>query len=436
MAQLDDDFEFVTASVERTVRQQRAACETVAEDSSASSRGLARHLLLAYRAIERQIQKRRGRYQEALDNPMRQDIIVEMRQLLWDVRELQSNLEWLASAQQSPLDLGTKYFVEEIARGIVAPRVELTVVSGGSPSYATSSNPWEPLINDWGEGVPSNEPIVVVVFLPRREEATGLLHPLIVHELGHAADERMGLVDKIWAKAQKRKRLSKRFAAAVNELKETKELDTETARGHVAERLRSWIAEALCDSIAVHHLGPSYLYAFLAEVGAGNMDQPGAKHPSPRQRIRHMRTDLVDLKWLSFVRKADPALERWVATQCEQRMSYSGLAEFLTWAIDELQPGIRQVVQGLLRKRVFLPDGQHLSEVEELLGAGIPPAQRRSREPVSREAILLACWHAAMKENGGGPGALPGAVDTSQLLELLPAALELCALAHAWKEVR
>lgn len=433
MARLDDDFEFVAASVERTVRQQRAACDDVARDDSASSQGLARHLLLAYKAIERQVEKRRTRYGESLDDAAREDAIVEMRQLLWKVRELQSNLEWLAAAQRSPLDLGTKHFVEDIARGIVAPRVELTVVSGGSPSYATSSNPWEPLITGWGEGVPSSEPIVVVVFLPRREEATGLLHPLIVHELGHAADEQKGLVEDIWVQAKKRKRLSKRFALAVKELKDDQDLDAETARNHVAERLRFWIAEDLCDTIAVHHLGPSYLYSFLAEVVAGNIDQPGSKHPSPRQRVRHLINDLNDLGWLGYMHDADPVLEQWITAHCERKISYGGLTDFLVWAIDELHPTIRKATRKLLRSRIFRPDGEHLSEVEELLSAGVPPAQRRSGEPVSGEAVLLACWHAALQENGGGPAALPEAVDSSQFLDLLPAALELVGLTHAWK---
>ena len=211
-------------------------------------------------------------------------------------------------------------------------------------------------------------------------------------------------------------------------MKEDQELDTETARKHVAERLRSWIAEDLCDSIAVHHLGPSYLYSFLAEVVAGNIDQPGPKHPSPRQRIRHLRGDLDELGWLGHIREADPVLGEWIGAHCERGVEYTGLIKFLAWAIDEMHPTVTQVVRKLLGKRVFRPDGKHLSEVQELLMARVPPAQRRSGEPVSREAILLACWHAAIAETGGGPKALPDAVDTSQFLELLPAALELCGL--------
>ncbi len=433
MAGLDDEFNFVVASVNRAVRQQQRACDVVLRDKSASSHGLAKHLSLAYAAIENRVENREKQYQNALDDAMRHDAIVEMREMLWKVRELQSNLEWLAAAHKSPLDLGTRYFVEDIARAIVAPRVELTIVSGLNASYATSYNPWEPLIKGWGAGIPSGEPIVVVVFLPRREEASGLLHPLIAHELGHAADERHQLVNSIWKKAKNRARLSKRFAEAVHEFSSSEEVDTETARNHIAERLRSWIAEALCDSIAIHHLGPSYLYAFMAEVVAGNMNQPGSKHPSPRQRICHQMDDLDRLGWKPTMNAADKHLLRWIAGQCEQIPTFPGLESFLAWAVDDLHAVIRQTTQGLLGSRVFRPNAGELKEVAELLEAGIPPAQRRSRVPVARETILLACWHAGLRANGGGTPALPAAPDTPELVDLLPTALELSGLAHAWE---
>ena len=433
MAALDDDFGFVAASVDRAVQKQRAACDVVLDDPSTSGHALARHLALAYDVIGQRVKSRRENYDRALDDTVRLDAIVEMRQLLWDVRELQSNLEWLDAAQKSPLDLGTRYFVEEVARAVVARHVELTIVSGGKASYATSSNPWEPLIKAWGSGIPLTEPTVVVIFLPRREEASGLLHPLIVHELGHAADEQHGLVAAIWGKAQKRVRLSKRFKTVVEELAATESTDVKSARDHVADRLRCWIAEALCDSIALHHLGPSYLYSFLVEVVAGNIDQPGLKHPSPRQRVKLMTNALSRMNWDSIMKAGDPRLFAWIQKQCERPSHYGAIESFLSWAIDDLAAEIRKSSLDLLKERVFLPSPQEISEAQTLLAAGIPPAQRLSGEPIARETVLLACWHAALSANGTGPKALPCAPDTPELARLLPAALELSALTNAWE---
>ncbi len=436
MATLDDDFGFVAASVDRAVQQQRMACDVVLRDPSTSGHGLARHLALAYDAIGQRVESRRARYSGALDDTVRLDAIVEMRQLLWDVRELQSNLEWLDAAQKSPLDLGTRYFVEDITRAVVAPHVELTIVSGLKASYATSHNPWEPLIKAWGSGIPSTEPTVVVVFLPRREEATGLLHPLIVHELGHAADDQHGLVTGIWSEALKRVRLSKRFTRAVEEFAAAEGTDVKSARDHVAARLRCWIAEALCDSIAVHHLGPSYLYSFLVEVVAGNIDQPGLKHPAPRQRIKHMTSALNRMSWDPIMKEGDPKLYAWIRTQCERQLHYGGIEGFLSWAIDDLAAVIRNTTRRLLEKRIFLPDPKEIGEAKTLLAAGIPPAQQLSGKPIARETVILTCWHAALNANDGGPQALPCASDTPELEKLLPAALELSALTSAWKPVQ
>jgi hypothetical protein len=432
VATLDDDFGFVAASVDRAVQQQRSACDVVLRDPSTSGHALAQHLALAYDSIGQRVESRRASYNRVLDDPMRLDAIVEMRQLLWDVRELQSNLEWLDAAQKSPLDLGTRYFVEDIARAIVARHMELTIVSGVKASYATSSDPWEPLIKAWGSGIPSKEPTVVVVFLPRREEASALLHPLIVHELGHAADERHNLVTAIWSKAQKRVRMSKRFKEAVQQFATSGETDVKEARDHVAARLRCWIAEMLCDSIAVHHLGPSYLYSFLTEVVAGNIDKPGLKHPTPRQRVRHMTVALSSMNWDPIMRAGDQKLYAWIGQQCEQRPSHGPIEEFLSWAIDDLAAVIRHATRRLLKKRVFLPDPNEIGEAQTLLEAGIPPAQRLTGESIARETVLLACWHAALISNGTGPEALPCAPDTPELAKLLPAALELSALTHAW----
>jgi hypothetical protein len=433
MATLDDDFAFVAASAERANRRQREACQHVLSDPTSPGGGLARHLDLAYEVFELHIAERRAAYANVLDDTMRTDAIVEMRQLLWKMRELQSNLDWLTAAQSPPLDLGTRYFVEDAARRLVAPRVELTVVPQAKASYATTSNPWEPLINGWGGGIPKSEPTIVVVFLPAREETAGLLHPLIMHELGHAADSQHKIVEGIWNGAQERKVLSGRFSAAAKLWQEHSGLDALGAKEHVAGRLMSWIAEAFCDSVAVHLLGPSYLYSFLVEVVAGSLDDVAPNHPPPRQRVRHLLDDLDRLGWNPLMGESDPVLDGWVRSWAGVKPEYGGVEKFLYWAIDDLHAMIRKATKEALAGRFFRPQPAEFAEVSELLAARIPPAQLRSGAPVSRESIILACWYAALEAGGGGPTALPDASEGPELAELLPAALESSALAAAWQ---
>jgi hypothetical protein len=427
-----DDFAFVAASVTRAARLQRAACRRVLEDDTARGKALARHLDLAYEAIERRVADRRSQFSLALDDAEREDAVVEMRRLVWDVRRLQSNLTWLDAAQRPPLDLGTTYFVEDAARALIAADVEVTVISADQPSYATASNPWEPLIAEWGTGIPADEPTVVVIFIPRREERSGLLHPLVMHELGHAVDTEHETVAAIWQLAKGRTRLGARFAKAVTEFSTTHSVDPQDTTDHVASRLRSWIAETFCDCLALHHLGPTYLYSFLAEVAAGSMDEPGPWHPPPRQRIRLLVENLDGLGWSDVLREGDPALESWVRTCIAIKPEYSDVEGFLTWSVDDLRAVVRNQTKRLLRNRIFSPNPEELAEVSQLLAAGIPPAQRRSGEAIARESIMLQCWHAALEGAGHGPAALADAPDAPELSAVLPAALELSALTEAW----
>ena len=434
MDALDHDFDFVAASVERAARLQRAGCAGLLEDETARGHALAAHVDLVYAAVERRLAERRAAYAAAVDETVRRDAIVELRRLVWAVRRLQSNLAWVAAARRSPLDLGTRYFVEDAARALVAADVEVTVVASDQPSYATTSDPWEPLIRSWGQRAPANARTVVVVLLPRREQRSGLLHPLIIHELGHAADSEHAIVDGIWRLAEQRKRLAARFAKAVETLAAEGRMDTAQANANVTAALRAWLTEAFCDCLAVHHLGPTYLYSFASEVLAASLDEPAPTHPSARQRIRLLLAELDRLGWADVMRDADPELDAWLRGLAAVSVQQSTLPDFLGWAVNELSAVIRTETQTRLKGRTFKPDLEELDEVARLLASRIPPAERRDGV-VARESIILQCWHAALASAGGGPQALASAPDAAELEELLPAALELSAVATAWRAV-
>ena len=433
MGTLDDEFDFVAESVERAARLQRAACAAVLEDQAARGRALAAHVDLAYGAVEQRLSERRAAYALAPDDTVRLDAIVEMRRLVGHIRMLQSNLGWLEAAQASPLDLGTRYFVEDAARALVASDVEVTVVASDHPSYGTTSDPWQPLIKSWGKPGAPTLPTVVVVLLPRREARSGLLHPLIVHELGHAIDSEHGVGDELWETAQKRKRLAARFAKAVTQWSTDTGADIAASTEAVSAALRSWTMEAFCDSVAVHHLGPTYLYAFVVEVLAASVDEPAQSHPTARQRIKLLLDQLDRLGWTDVMKEADPALDAWVRDLAATPVAPSGLPGFLAWAVDDLAAVIRKDVRGRLKHRVFEPDRVELTEVAHLMRAKIPPAQGHDGSCIARESIMLECWHAALAHAGGGPEALAAAPDAPELEELLPAALELSAVAAAWR---
>jgi hypothetical protein len=349
VAGLDDEFAFVAASVERAADRQRSACARALDGAGDRGRALAAHIDFAYDAVEHRLADRRLAYQTAPDDTVRADAITELRRLVWDVRRLQVNLAWLDAARRSPLDLGTTYFVEDAARALVGSDVEVTVVASDQPSYATTSNPWEPLIRDWGRGPYVPGPAVVVVLLPRREQRSGLLHPLIMHELGHAADSEHRIIDRVWQIAHSRKRFTDRFSKAVSDFARARNIDDADANATVSSALRAWITEAFCDCLAVYHLGPTYLYSFVCEVIAGSLDEAGPSHPSARQRIRLLLDELDRLGWTQVMQNADPTLESWLRALAASAVPLRDLPGFLGWAVDELRAVIRTEVRSRLR---------------------------------------------------------------------------------------
>jgi hypothetical protein len=430
---LDDDFAFVAASALRAARLQREACQAIANDRLAKNgTALARHLTLAYDAIEGRISARMNQFKTTGDKSVKEDAIREMRRLVWDVRKLQHNLSWIDAAQKPPLDLGTTYYVEDIARSLVSDDVEVTIVATEGPSYATNSDPYGPLIKAWGSGIPSDEPNVVVVFIPRRERDSGLLHPLIVHELGHASDDANGIIDDVWALAVQRKRLAKRFVASAVEMAQAGSFDPQRASETIAEMLRGWITECMCDCIAVHHLGPTYLYSFISEVVAGTLDETAPHHPPPRQRMRYLLHYLDRLGWHESMKSAHPKLYAWIREIVGFEPSYVGLEGFLVWAIEDLRAVVRQQTERLLGKRILRPAPEELDEVRSLLEIGVPPSQRHSGKAIPAATIMLACWDAALANPPGTAEMLASAPDSAALAKVLPAALEQSALGRAW----
>jgi hypothetical protein len=358
-----------------------------------------------------------------------------VRKLVWEARGLQSNYAWLDAAASPPLDLGTTYFVEHLARGLVSTDVEVTVVAATGRGYATSSNPYRPVISRWGASGGQVGPNVIVVFVPRREQHTGLLHPLIMHELGHAIQDQHQLLDDIIDRANHLQRWLARLRKAVDEyVQNDPSTSVPEALGVIAHRLYSWLEEILCDSIATHVLGPTYLYSFLAEVAAGSMDVAAERHPPPRQRIRLMLAQLDKLGWDATMAGAAPQLDAWVRDTVGTEPAYQGLEGFLVSSMKTLAPHVRnRASRHVGRKRTFSPDDAALDAVKRLLEHEIPPAQFENCEAIPRQTIILGSWLFALGKCGDGIDAVVAAPDSEVLATLLPKSLEMSAVVEAWR---
>lgn len=434
MAALDDEFEFVAASLERAATIQKGAFEEALARVGVRNPALLRHLLLAYDAVHSHVAERRKEYAAAPDDTVRRSAITELRNLTWSVRDMQTNLPWLDAVTESVLDFGTTFWLEKLARETVHPDAEVTVIATDHTSYATQTDPWEPLITSFGSGIPAGEPPVVVVHIPRRERHSGLLHPLIIHELGHAIDSEHHVVAAIWNKLAKRKPFQRRFITTISAYATSEQISQQDAAREIGGRLNAWITETYCDSVASARLGPTYLYSFLAEVAAGSIDDAGERHPPARTRIDLIWNQLQRVGWRSEMAAANPALDSWVDQERARAVNYTDVPQFLVWAVKYTNALVRSSAQKSIQV-VLRPDAEGLDEAKKLLTGGIPPAQAASGAPISPEVIILACWFSALSASGDGPQALPRAADAPQLASLLPAALELSAVVGAWQSI-
>jgi hypothetical protein len=450
---VDREFALLAASVERTARVQQeevtrfletaprrrvpqargvAAAKTegteheqaqqALTDDTQPRRGavLARHLSAAYDAVLAHVDQRRTDYDTLPDHEAKRGAVTEMRQLVAGARNLHRSLSWLDAAGDPPLDLGTRYLVDQMAARLVAPKAEVTVVAG-ERSYGKVTNPLSPVLALSGADVPAEE-LAIVVFVPRREQRSGLLHPLIIHELAHAADDQHQLVGQVLQAAGEDDALIGAMVAAAEEHAKATGQDQATAVQLLGARLVAWTEEAVCDALAVQLLGPTYLYAFMAIVGTSDLDRAGDEHPPTRQRIRLLLAQLDELGWTELM-GASEEINEWFHQTAEFEHQYDDPEErFCVEALGRLAEKILAAVASHVAQLTFRAEDFSLvqDEVVELLSSGIPPSQALDRSRIDRPAIILGSWLFAVQREGSNLAALARAPDIQELSRLLP----------------
>jgi hypothetical protein len=488
---LDHEFAFLASSVERTIEVQQEGARHLLDVSPPQGKALARHLVVSYDKLKTRVARRREGYASLPDEESKRGAVIEMRLLVEGARNLHGSLSWLDAAREPPLDLGTRYLIDFIACRLVSVNAEVTVVTAVERSYRTAIEPLSlvlsaideelsedspPAIGDAPDGSDDGAPggdadgqgdgLAIVVFVPRREQHSGLLHPLIVHELGHAASSQHGLASGLVATTASHPEVGPALEVAVEALATDMELETElrtdvceavgvevvskdetealtrVARSYLMAQLEYWVEEAVCDAFAVQLLGPTYLYAFTAIVGASDLDAVDPQHPPTRQRLRLMLTQLDELGWSDLLAAETPDVEAWFREQARVALRYHDDVppRFCQQALELLAGDVRELVARHVGGLSFLPAAfgpDRREEVVSLLAAGIPPAQALDvetgeRRPIGRAEIILGSWLFAMAKEGGGLGALGKAPGLPELRLLLPKALELSALATAW----
>jgi hypothetical protein len=433
MDSLDREFSFLAASAEQTSEVQQAEAKAFLAEDPRRGGVLATHIDGAHQALRKHIEQRRIDYDDAPDREAKLGALTEMRNIVAGARHLQMMLGWLDAARTQPLDLGTQHFIEEAAQLLISAEAEITIVPMSSRSYGTLSNPLSSTFSLSGGQLPVGQQ-AVIVFIPRREQQSGLLHPLIVHELGHAAVTIHGLVDDV---IERENDLPTELKAAAAKYGPPVDLDVDAAEVLLEKRLRKWIEEILCDFIAAQYLGPTYLYCFLAIVGTGSPDSAAGDHPPVRMRLRFLLQQLDELGWSEEIKSESREISEWCVESASVAHSYTSPEEsFLTASIEKLSGPARQVVAEHLGEATFsATDYDAVKEaINEHLTESIPPAQGPDGDAIPRPAIVLASWTKALSDAGGDLEALAVAPHVAELSRLLPKSMELSAIVEAWRK--
>jgi hypothetical protein len=350
----DTEFRFVTASVRRAARLQRKYVDSFLK-TAGPQRAIGEQFAELCDKIEPIVSDYEQRHAATTDVLYRRLILNGVRELLAWTRNLQLRCAWLDAAAKPPIDLGSLYYLRGLAKAIVRPDSEFTVVAAHEGSYATVVNPFRV------PSMPVPAGIVLVALVPHREIRSGLLHPLLAHEIGHGVAKVHGYTEQLRTKVTPG-RIEKMLARGAQETaKESKHAATEE-RAVLDKRLGAWIEEIFCDAVATACLGATYLFSFATEVLPDDVDAAGLKHPPTRQRVRLILAHLDRLGWgQSSIAKLP--------------VSRRGYAAWPPWRRHLRSPPTR--LYG--KPSIWLPDASKARSTNMWTGTSPSPTRRRSR---------------------------------------------------------
>ena len=422
----DTEFRFVTASVRRAARLQREYVDSF-RGAAGSQLAIGEQFAELCDKIEPVVSDYERRHAATTDAVDRRLILNAVRELLAWTRSLQLRCAWLDAAAKPPIDLGSLYYLRGLAKAIVRPDSEFTVVAAHEGSYATVVNPFRV------PSMPIPTGIVLVALVPHREIRSGLLHPLLAHEIGHGVAKVHGYSEQLRTEVTPgdiEKILDDGAQETANESKRA----VAEERAVLDKRLGAWIEEIFCDAVATACLGATYLFSFATEVLPDEVDVAGLKHPPTRQRVRLILAHLDGLGWGPIIDREAPGFAAWVRGVASTSPTPQRPAdEAVRAAIDLAAARIQDAVDKHVAANIAKPDEGALAAVAALLEQHIPPAQHDDGTPIARAMIIAGCWLSAMKTRSGNVEALAEAVDSNEVGQLLPYALELSVIVDRWQ---
>ncbi len=443
------DFAFVVASANRVIKTL-SNDPRLAEDFPRAGPGaaMARYVRSLLVEVEEAVRLRAEAASDDLDIESGAQAVRLLN--IFVSGNLTRALSWLDDPPRVQLELGARYFIQELAEVIIKEEADLVLVP--QVVYSTDPRPFHQWVLKLVEsGVqlqlpPGKEPYPLVLNYPELEAHSVLLHPLFAHELGHRALSQEPFVPKVLAPLLTDQGLLQGMREAVAaDMPEASDIDVNAEVHVVNEMIGYWLEEMLCDTIACALLGPAYVLSFATVVLSGT-NGPGLQHPPANVRVGLILDQLDALGWVTALRSPsfEPSMNRtldWlIDTSAHDPPTLSPSREFSIDVVRKCAARARTLVWQHLdpfRPEDYLPVHDHLIEMIE---ARVLPCQLdeqttgRPGGAIDRRAIVLAGWLHMIGDIGDEPSTLSAALSDEQkpLQAFLTRALEMSRVLEEW----
>lgn len=441
MAGHADSFAFVLASARRALEQVRTD-ERLVTPPPGRGAALAAHVSAMVELIGARITATEAQFATAHLEAAKEALVRNLRLYMQLARALHEALPWFERSGAPSVDLGTKYFTDEMASAIVGTGVETVSVPDSTYMYSTLSWPFRLTALEYMKVDVADGTRPIVLFFPLKEAHSVLLHAIIAHELGHSAVDEHDLVRAVLDPVRSEVVVKEGLATATQFFQDTLGADATAAERMAQSRLAAWVEELLCDALALQYLGPSYLFSFGAFVLASHWTDPQPTHPPPTLRVAMLVDQLTDLGWSPWLTQRFPGTWDWFVWVKETALPLmTPDNKFLLDVVRSRSAAIANAARARVGDATYLPamftNGDAEAQLAALLSRRILPVELDG-VAVDRRDILLSGWCYALKTNPDGsarrdaPSSMASAVSDASLQRFLSKALELSTVSEMW----
>ncbi len=429
------DFALLAATARRSIDDLRRAVHAAPPPRGRRGEHFLTVVEAALGALEAGVADREAEFASAADEQEQRAVIRSMRRINYDVMGLHEVSPWIESARGSKLALGLVYFVDELVFALLKAPADVVMTPSGTYMYSTIHKPFEDPLTNLGVAYPAAV-LPIIVSYPVHEPDSLFLHLIIAHELGHSAIAEHNLDQEVYRRDPNPTGTRDTLSQAVAEYLTQEGGTPAAARGRLRVILRHWLAELICDALAVGFLGPSYLLTAAAFGAPFDGPEPSETHPPLTLRTHLLIERLTSWGWIPLLQAGMPETFAWMLETSTRPQQAAHRTYFLRLeeAIRNLSKTIEDVVSAHLGADLFQLDA-HASNADELsalLERDILPAQLLDRSPASRRSIILSGWMHAFAKHGDQPVALASIVGDRDQQRFLTKALEMSVVLERW----